>query len=71
MHLLDLIYEFEAKFQYIDNSECYEFTVDRNTYDTVRATETYLLTVHDLDDLQLGLKTMYEKLLQFRKNLIQ
>lgn len=60
MHLLDLIYEFEAELEFTGDNECdyNELTINRFGINDVMIREVYKMSSNDLDNLKVGLRTL-------------
>lgn len=60
MHILDLIYEFEADVEFTGDNECdyNELTINRLGINDIMTREVYKMNSNDLDNLAIGLSTL-------------
>ncbi len=69
MNILDLIYEFDVKLEFTGDNECdyNEMKINRIGLNEIKVCETYQLTSRELDDLDLGLRVLSEKIQKYQK----
>ena len=70
MNILDFIYEFEANLEFTGDNECdyNELTIERLSGETWQCVKTtYKLSSNDLDEIELGLKALADKISKYRE----